>query len=153
MLVAQLSRTPHPLKCSILGKNLSLYLEECIDDSNVDELKFRELVRATTNNDGRVAPGTLPKVKPGIYRMTFLTRDYYKQSGKQCFYPLVRIVFEVAAGEHYHVPLLVSPFGYRLVFFFKKYVSSKYDNCNLLYFSVLIEEVERGIFPNKKNKN
>lgn len=84
-----------------------------MDDSDVENLKFKELTRSTTNNDGRVAQGTLPKVAPGVYRMTFLTKEYYDKLNKKCFYPLVRVVFEVTAGEHYHVPLLISPFGYR----------------------------------------
>ena len=49
----------------------------------------------------------------GAYRLTFDTGGYFAAQGLRGFYPEVSIVFEVrAASEHYHVPLLLSPFGY-----------------------------------------
>ena len=43
----------------------------------------------------------------------FDTAPYYESLGVQSFYPRVVVEFTVAAGEgHYHVPLLLSPFGY-----------------------------------------
>lgn len=75
-----------------------------------------ELGSGQTNSDGRVAdllePGPL---RPGTYRMYFDTAAYWDQRGSRGFYPFVEIVFEVAEGgesEHYHVPLLLNPFGY-----------------------------------------
>lgn len=68
----------------------------------------------TTNADGRVAD-LLPKNSPvaaGIYRMFFVTGDYYKQLNIKTFYPEVAIVFETFDESHYHVPLLLNPFGY-----------------------------------------
>jgi 5-hydroxyisourate hydrolase len=50
---------------------------------------------------------------PGVYRLLFDTRAYYAQLGMRSFFPLVSVTFEVAdASAHYHVPLLLSPFGY-----------------------------------------
>jgi 5-hydroxyisourate hydrolase len=46
---------------------------------------------------------------PGRYRLTFDTDAYLGGAG---FYPEVTIVFEVTEEDHYHVPLLLSPFGY-----------------------------------------
>ena len=74
----------------------------------------RELARGTTNADGRVAdlltPGSLQR---GIYRLTFQTGAYFANSQRASFYPEVSIVFEIRAeAEHYHVPLLLSPYGY-----------------------------------------
>ncbi len=47
------------------------------------------------------------------YRITFDTEGYFKSIGvTKYFYPHVSIVFQIAMGEHYHVPLLISPFGY-----------------------------------------
>jgi len=76
---------------------------------------WRELSKGTTNSDGRVKDflpaGT--NLEPGLYRMTFHTADYFRTHAVRGFYPYVSVVFEIhSAGEHYHVPLLLSPFGY-----------------------------------------
>ena len=72
------------------------------------------LAERRTNRDGRVtdllAEGSLQR---GRYRMTFDTGAYLATTGQPIFYPLVEIVFEISAEtEHYHIPLLLSPFGY-----------------------------------------
>lgn len=69
----------------------------------------------TTNSSGRIdrlitSNDGLP---PGNYRVTFNTLSYFHLNGQECFYPEVVVVFEVAdPDEHYHIPLLLSPFGY-----------------------------------------
>jgi 5-hydroxyisourate hydrolase len=70
--------------------------------------------RAETDRDGRVrtlvpADAAIPS---GIYRLTFHTGMYFQRSNTPTFYPGVNVVFEVSGGQHYHVPLLISPFGY-----------------------------------------
>ena len=68
-----------------------------------------------TDSDGRVTGGLIQAgdFRPGVYRIRFATQDYFQQLGCESFYPEVSITFVVAAGEeHYHVPLLLSPFGY-----------------------------------------
>ena len=66
-----------------------------------------------TDDDGRLAlgPDTLPA---GDYTLTFATGSYFRARGVDAFYPLVSISFTIADGphRHYHVPLLLSPFGY-----------------------------------------
>ena len=58
----------------------------------------------------RRAPRSL---EPGVYRITFQTQAYFQAHGGAGFYPYVPIVFELQKPEaHYHVPLLLSPFGY-----------------------------------------
>lgn len=69
---------------------------------------------AVTDTDGRcrdlVPPGA---GGPGIWRITFDTGAFFASQGVTGFYPHVPIVFEIAAGEaHYHVPLLLGPYGY-----------------------------------------
>lgn len=50
---------------------------------------------------------------PGTYRLMFDTRAYYTGLGIRSFFPVVAVMFEVSdAADHYHVPLLLSPFGY-----------------------------------------
>ncbi|MEO1366953.1 MAG: hydroxyisourate hydrolase [Acidobacteriota bacterium] len=73
-----------------------------------------ELGRGTTDADGRVgdllAPGTL---EAGVYRLHFAVAAYLESRGESGFYPGVDVHFRVDdPGQHYHVPLLLSPFGY-----------------------------------------
>ncbi|KAH9081735.1 hypothetical protein EDB83DRAFT_2213580 [Lactarius deliciosus] len=49
----------------------------------------------------------------GLYKIVFETKDYFDSAGKPTFYPWVEIPFVVVnPDEHYHVPLLISPFSY-----------------------------------------
>jgi 5-hydroxyisourate hydrolase len=49
----------------------------------------------------------------GVYRITFGTGAYFTARGSATFYPEVSITFQLAEpDEHYHVPLLLSPFAY-----------------------------------------
>ena len=60
-----------------------------------------------TDADGRLRTLTSRPVEAGTYRLSFDTRSL---SG---FFPEIAIQFEIVeAGAHYHVPLLLSPFGY-----------------------------------------
>jgi 5-hydroxyisourate hydrolase len=76
---------------------------------------WREVGRGVTDLDGRV-PGLVADastIAAGVFRLTFDTGSYFRAHAQSGFYPEVRIVFEVdAKGAHYHVPLLISPFGY-----------------------------------------
>lgn len=71
------------------------------------------LATATTDADGRAADLGPDEVATGVYRLRFDTGAYFTAQGITAFYPEVLVSFEVAdAGRHYHVPLLLSPFGY-----------------------------------------
>ena len=75
---------------------------------------WQEIARGVTNKDGRIAD-LLPlenRLELGIYKMKFYTQEYFAQDDTANFYPFVEIVFDVATTEHYHVPLLLNPFGY-----------------------------------------
>jgi 5-hydroxyisourate hydrolase len=76
---------------------------------------WRPVATAETNGDGRV-PNLLPEglsIIPGEYRLTFETGRYFAAMSTSTLYPAISIVIEAAAGQsHYHVPLLLSPFGY-----------------------------------------
>lgn len=68
----------------------------------------------TTDADGRV-PGLVPggTLRAGVHRMTFFTGDWFAAEGVAGFYPLVAVVCEIDdPSAHYHVPLLISPYGY-----------------------------------------
>jgi 5-hydroxyisourate hydrolase len=76
--------------------------------------QWTETARGVTDADGRLREWTAAKTLPaGIYRLTFDTRTYFAARNIPSLYPQVVIVFEVRdAQEHYHIPLLLSPFGY-----------------------------------------
>ncbi len=77
--------------------------------------KWVELARGTTDSDGRIK-NLLPNgrlLASGTYRMNFETAAYFEASGIKGFYPSVPVIFELQQpGEHYHIPLLLSPYGY-----------------------------------------
>jgi len=67
-----------------------------------------------TDDDGRLrtltAEGDLPE---GTYRIRFQVASYFTARQLDAFYPIVEIQFSVLDGtQHYHVPLLLSPFGF-----------------------------------------
>lgn len=71
--------------------------------------------KGATDEDGRLrdlldSEAILPT---GNYRLTFDTGNYFSQQKIESFYPQVTVAFTVRdAQQHYHVPLLLSPFGY-----------------------------------------
>ena len=77
--------------------------------------EWREVGCGVTDADGRLrtlVPGGIT-LAPGMYRLKFDTRGYFEAQGTDGFYPSVVVVFETSANEaHYHVPLLLSPYGY-----------------------------------------
>jgi len=68
-----------------------------------------------TDHDGRartLMPTGAPLL-PGIYRLVFQTHRYFDALGIRTLYPHVVVTFETEPAEgDYHVPLLLSPFGY-----------------------------------------
>jgi 5-hydroxyisourate hydrolase len=88
------------------GIPISLYQQQGSD--------WNEMTRGISNNDGRI-PNLLPKetiLEPGIYKMKFETKAYFDNQSIETFYPYAEIVFEIRSAEHYHIPLLLNPFGY-----------------------------------------
>jgi 5-hydroxyisourate hydrolase len=85
-----------------------------------------EIARGTTDSGGRITSLGPERISPGTYRLVFDTGAYLgRQAGrarsassasdreKPAFFPEVIVTFTVADDrEHYHVPLLMSPFGY-----------------------------------------
>ncbi len=73
------------------------------------------LSRVETDADGR-AKTLLPdgtELRPGDYRLTFHVGAWRRAHGTEGFYPEVVVTFTVFdGGQHHHVPLLLSPFGY-----------------------------------------
>ena len=87
-----------------------------VELARADGADFTPLQRAATDTDGRIKdllpPGALVA---GSYRLRFFTRAYFAQRGQASFYPHVDVVFTIEPAEvhaHYHVPLLLNPYGY-----------------------------------------
>ncbi len=76
---------------------------------------WQELAAGVTNADGRIV-GLLADdvvLASGVYRMHFATKTYFESNKEQGFYPYVDIVFELdGSNTHYHIPLLLTAFGY-----------------------------------------
>ena len=69
--------------------------------------------RGTTDADGRVRDFGAGALTPGDYRLRFAVGVYFTARGQSAFYREVPVHFVVDGnGGHYHVPLLLSPFGY-----------------------------------------
>ena len=75
-----------------------------------------EIGRASTDTDGRVRDLGPDRLPPGTYRLVFGTGEYLARTGAardRVFFPEVTVTFSVdGQAPHYHVPLLLSPFGY-----------------------------------------
>ena len=106
------SITTHVLDLSVGGpaKGMAVQLEV-----HRAERGWVELAERRTDANGRVldllpAGGALDA---GHYRLTFETYEYFRAQGETAFFPEVQITFEIRdPGQHYHVPLLLSPYGY-----------------------------------------
>ena len=76
--------------------------------------RWLAFAKGTTNKDGRLSD-LLKKdrvLKSGKYRLTFDTASYFTKQKVNYFFPLVQVVFEINDSNHYHVPLLLNPYGY-----------------------------------------
>ncbi|MCB2115147.1 MAG: hydroxyisourate hydrolase [Rhodobacteraceae bacterium] len=85
----------------------------------ISGMSHRKIAEAVTNADGRTDAPILPagRFAPGSYELVFAAGDYLRATGQAGDEPLfldeVPIRFGISdAGAHYHVPLLLSPYGY-----------------------------------------
>jgi 5-hydroxyisourate hydrolase len=100
--------TGHP------AAGMRVRLERVLDSGH------EEVAAAVTDANGRVAGLGPDHISAGTYRLVFDTGGYLaRQQGRTgtepdvAFFPEVTVTFAVGDGpEHYHVPLLMSPFGY-----------------------------------------
>lgn len=77
--------------------------------------QWQAVASGQTNEDGRI-PGWLDDKEvllAGTYQISFALEDYFHSKGQQVFYPKAEIIFNVAnPEEHFHIPLLLNPYGY-----------------------------------------
>jgi len=92
------------------ANGVAVYLES----QKTDET-WEQLTHAWTDEEGRVKPFFLLEspLKGGTYRLVFDTESYFSALDSNCFYPQVCVVFNIGDDpQHYHIPLLISPYGY-----------------------------------------
>ena len=83
----------------------------------------REFARARTDGNGRITTWTAnsdpnaadpvaTRLSPGLYTLRFETKPYFDDQAHATLYPFIEIHFILGADTHYHLPLLLSPWGY-----------------------------------------
>jgi len=95
--------------CPGAGITIALY--------RVSGNSHRKIAEAVTNADGRTDAPILPaeQFKTGQYELVFHAGDYLRAQGHSAdplFLDQIPIRFGMAEAAHYHVPLLLSPYGY-----------------------------------------
>jgi 5-hydroxyisourate hydrolase/2-oxo-4-hydroxy-4-carboxy-5-ureidoimidazoline decarboxylase len=108
LAVSQL--TTHVLDTSVgkPGRGITVRLKSLVDEN------WLTISQGVTNADGRVGDLLPPEknLSPGNYKIIFETEKYFSDNNVTGFYPEVEIQFTVTDNAHYHVPLLINPFGY-----------------------------------------
>ena len=103
------------LTTHVLDTSLGMPAENMlIQLSRMNDKRWQSIAQGLTNKDGRVGD-LLPPVHilhEGTYKLSFDTRAYYDHLPLKTFYPAVEIQFTIADASHYHVPLLINPFGF-----------------------------------------
>ena len=90
------------------GKGISIRLQIPVNGV------WQTIAQGITNSDGRIGDLLPPQktLAPANYKLVFDTGEYFESQKTKGFYPEVEIQFTVFDDAHYHVPLLVNPFGY-----------------------------------------
>ncbi|WP_084033317.1 hydroxyisourate hydrolase [Arthrobacter sp. 35/47] len=74
---------------------------------------WQEVAEGTTDDDGRITSLGPEALEAGTYRIDFETGSYFAAADTETFFPSVSLIFELTdPAQHYHVPLLISPFAY-----------------------------------------
>jgi 5-hydroxyisourate hydrolase len=80
----------------------------------IENEEWQTITGGITDVDGRI-PGLLGKniiPEAGIFKLKFETKEYFDKQDVKTFFPFIEIIFEIKDKEHYHVPLLLNPYGY-----------------------------------------
>jgi 5-hydroxyisourate hydrolase len=84
-----------------------------LEKQNGDD--WSKLNTGTTNEQGRIT-ALYPEGKTletGTYRVTFKTGDWFKEHQSATFFPEIPVIFAADGSvPHYHIPLLLSPYGF-----------------------------------------
>ena len=86
--------------------NVQIALYRCNGDVR------EEIANARTNADGRIASPFGGELPAGDYELVFNAGEYFAHTNTQSFYSTIPVRFRLSGEGHYHVPLLLSPYGY-----------------------------------------
>lgn len=106
----------NPLSVHVLNQHTGLPSQQMgvTLDKKVGD-KWVRLDSRQTDSQGRIS-GLYPeaeKFTQGDYRITFETGEYFSRENQATFYPQVPVIIRVEnVNEHYHVPLLISQYGF-----------------------------------------
>jgi len=114
-----------PITCHVLdsstgkpAQGVAIHLEQLESDI------FHSVAEGITNSDGRCLD-LLPSrgseeatrknsdpVAGQTYKIVFKTKEYFEHTKRKSFYPWVEITFIIEHEDHYHIPLLISPYAF-----------------------------------------
>lgn len=97
------------LENGLPSPGVNVTLEKHVDNG------WQPLAQGVTNEQGRIGELFPAKLafEAGEYRVVFKTGEYFKKTGRETFFPEIPVMFEVKnAEQHYHIPLLLSPYGF-----------------------------------------
>ncbi len=99
------------MRSSVILENLIGFYLEVINFDLYIVIYYLHALEIITNEDGRGLVSN--EISPGLYKIVFYSKDYFAKKQIATFYPYIEIVFEAMdQNQHYHIPLLLSPFGY-----------------------------------------
>ncbi|MBK0098872.1 hydroxyisourate hydrolase [Erwinia sp. S63] len=106
----------NPLSVHVL--NLQTGVPTAGIEVELDRKQGEEWIRlsqGTTDGQGRITAlyPSDQKAQTGVYRVIFKTGDFYKKNAQPTFFPEIPVMFSVTStDQHYHIPLLLSQYGY-----------------------------------------
>ncbi|GMK54311.1 hypothetical protein CspeluHIS016_0108970 [Cutaneotrichosporon spelunceum] len=113
---AQLTMSKSPITCHILDSSVGKPAPGVkVELSQLNGVQVQVIASGNTDDDGRVTNLLPPtaQLQAGVYKMRFEVGEYFQSRGVPTFYPFVEITFNYAnPSQHYHIPLLLSPFSY-----------------------------------------
>ncbi len=91
------------------ASGVTVKLEKLNEKTNI----WAAIDKKVTDENGRIKDFlNYNKTEKGIYKLTFLTADYFKSKKTESFYPFIEVVFQINDANHYHVPITLSAYGY-----------------------------------------
>ena len=97
------------LENGLPSPGVNVTLEKHVDNG------WQPLAQGVTNEQGRIGELFPAKLafEAGEYRVVFKTGEYFKKVGRDTFFPEIPVIFDVKnVDQHYHIPLLLSPYGF-----------------------------------------
>jgi 5-hydroxyisourate hydrolase len=84
-----------------------------LEKMDTNKKMWSVIEQKVTDANGRISDFlSSERSNEGIYKLTYLTADYFKSQHIESFYPFIEVVFEIKDNKHYHVPITLSAYGY-----------------------------------------